>query len=53
MDLISCGSEWDIVRKCICSSYFQQGARLKVRAIIPGLIIEGGGKENMGVGVNL
>ncbi|KAK3086642.1 hypothetical protein FSP39_021298 [Pinctada imbricata] len=29
MDLISCGNEWDIVRKCICSSYFHQAARLK------------------------
>jgi len=31
MDIVSCGTEWDIVRKCICSSYFQQAARLKVR----------------------
>ena len=30
MDLVSCGSNWDIIRKCICSSYFQQAARLKV-----------------------
>lgn len=30
MALISCGNEWDIIRKCICSSYFQQAARLKV-----------------------
>ena len=30
MELISCGMEWDIVRKCICSSYFHQAARLKV-----------------------
>jgi len=30
MDIVSCGTEWDIVRKCICSSYFQQAARLKV-----------------------
>ncbi|XP_067934031.1 pre-mRNA-splicing factor ATP-dependent RNA helicase PRP16-like [Watersipora subatra] len=29
MELISCGMEWDIVRKCICSSYFHQAARLK------------------------
>ncbi|XP_045194150.2 pre-mRNA-splicing factor ATP-dependent RNA helicase PRP16-like [Mercenaria mercenaria] len=29
MELISCGNEWDIVRKCICSAYFQQAARLK------------------------
>jgi len=30
MDLVSCGMEWDVVRKCICSSYFHQAARLKV-----------------------
>ncbi|XP_035826324.1 pre-mRNA-splicing factor ATP-dependent RNA helicase PRP16 [Aplysia californica] len=29
MDLVSCGTEWDIIRKCICSSYFHQAARLK------------------------
>lgn len=29
MDLESCGTEWDIIRKCICSSYFHQAARLK------------------------
>lgn len=29
MDLISSGNEWDIVRKCICSAYFHQAARLK------------------------
>ena len=28
--VVSCGTEWDIVRKCICSSYFHQAARLKV-----------------------
>jgi len=33
MDIVSCGNEWDIVRKCICSSYFQQAARLKVHMI--------------------
>ena len=26
----SCGTEWDIVHKCICSAYFHQAARLKV-----------------------
>ncbi|KAK3726768.1 hypothetical protein QZH41_010426, partial [Actinostola sp. cb2023] len=25
----SCGNEWDIIRKCICSSYFHQAAKLK------------------------
>uniref|UniRef100_A0A0B7ADJ4 RNA helicase n=1 Tax=Arion vulgaris TaxID=1028688 RepID=A0A0B7ADJ4_9EUPU len=29
MELISCGTEWDIIRKCICSAYFHQAARLK------------------------
>ncbi|KAL7305956.1 hypothetical protein TKK_0001429 [Trichogramma kaykai] len=29
MDIASCGTEWDIVRKCICSAYFHQAARLK------------------------
>ena len=31
MELISSGSEWDIVRKCICSGYFHQAARIKVQ----------------------
>ncbi|XP_055930995.1 pre-mRNA-splicing factor ATP-dependent RNA helicase PRP16-like [Argiope bruennichi] len=29
LPIISCGTEWDIVRKCICSAYFHQAARLK------------------------
>ncbi|XP_054167485.1 pre-mRNA-splicing factor ATP-dependent RNA helicase PRP16-like [Oppia nitens] len=29
LPIISCGTEWDCVRKCICSAYFHQGARLK------------------------
>lgn len=29
MPLISCGNEWDVVRKTICSAYFHQAARLK------------------------
>ncbi|CAI9735424.1 pre-mRNA-splicing factor ATP-dependent RNA helicase PRP16-like [Octopus vulgaris] len=29
MDLISCGNDWDVARKSICSSYFHQAARLK------------------------
>jgi len=33
LPLVSCGTEWDIVRKCICSSYFHQAARLKVANI--------------------
>ena len=29
MELVSCGTNWDIVRKCICSAYFHQAARIK------------------------
>ncbi|KAF7995979.1 hypothetical protein HCN44_008734 [Aphidius gifuensis] len=29
MNVVSCGTEWDIVRKCICAAYFHQAARLK------------------------
>ncbi|KAI8504571.1 Pre-mRNA-splicing factor ATP-dependent RNA helicase PRP16 [Branchiostoma belcheri] len=29
MDILSCGNSWDIIRKCICSSYFHQAAKLK------------------------
>ncbi|XP_017782578.1 PREDICTED: pre-mRNA-splicing factor ATP-dependent RNA helicase PRP16 [Nicrophorus vespilloides] len=29
LELKSCGTDWDIVRKCICSAYFHQAARLK------------------------
>ncbi|XP_043462305.1 pre-mRNA-splicing factor ATP-dependent RNA helicase PRP16 [Leptopilina heterotoma] len=29
MEVVSCGTEWDMVRKCICSAYFHQAARLK------------------------
>jgi pre-mRNA-splicing factor ATP-dependent RNA helicase DHX38/PRP16 len=25
----SCGTDWDVVRKCICSAYFHQAAKLK------------------------
>lgn len=34
MRLISCGMEWDIVRKCICSAFFHQAARLKGEFIV-------------------
>lgn len=30
MSLASCGTDWDIVRKCICAAYFHQAAKLKV-----------------------
>lgn len=29
LPVVSCGMDWDIVRKCICSAYFYQAARLK------------------------
>uniref|UniRef100_A0AAY4EB43 Pre-mRNA-splicing factor ATP-dependent RNA helicase PRP16 n=1 Tax=Denticeps clupeoides TaxID=299321 RepID=A0AAY4EB43_9TELE len=32
MNLVSCGSDWDVIRKCICAAYFHQAAKLKVGA---------------------
>ncbi|XP_029464131.1 pre-mRNA-splicing factor ATP-dependent RNA helicase PRP16 isoform X2 [Rhinatrema bivittatum] len=29
MSLASCGTDWDIIRKCICAAYFHQAAKLK------------------------
>ncbi len=29
LEVISCGNDWDVVRKCICSAYFHHAARLK------------------------
>lgn len=29
MDLVSCGTDWDVVRKCICAGYYHQAARVK------------------------
>ncbi|KAJ8400510.1 hypothetical protein AAFF_G00396340 [Aldrovandia affinis] len=29
LNLLSCGSDWDIIRKCICAAYFHQAAKLK------------------------
>uniref|UniRef100_W5KAC0 Pre-mRNA-splicing factor ATP-dependent RNA helicase PRP16 n=1 Tax=Astyanax mexicanus TaxID=7994 RepID=W5KAC0_ASTMX len=29
MNLTSCGSDWDVIRKCICAAYFHQAAKLK------------------------
>ncbi|KAF7703394.1 hypothetical protein HF521_022401 [Silurus meridionalis] len=29
INLVSCGSDWDIIRKCICAAYFHQAAKLK------------------------
>lgn len=27
MELVSCGTDWDVIRKCICSGYYHQAAR--------------------------
>ncbi|KAJ5763759.1 hypothetical protein N7533_002440 [Penicillium manginii] len=29
MTLVSCGTDWDLIRKCICSGYYHQAARVK------------------------
>ncbi|RMZ79375.1 hypothetical protein DV738_g3348, partial [Chaetothyriales sp. CBS 135597] len=29
MPLVSCGTDWDVARKCICSGYYHQAARVK------------------------
>lgn len=29
IEIVSCGVSWDVVRKCICSSYFHQASKLK------------------------
>ena len=29
MGLLSCGTDWDAIRKCICSGYYHQAAKLK------------------------
>ncbi len=29
LPLVSCGHEWDVVRKAICSAYFQNAAKFK------------------------
>lgn len=29
MVFISCGTDWDVVRKCICSGYYHQAAKVK------------------------
>jgi pre-mRNA-splicing factor ATP-dependent RNA helicase DHX38/PRP16 len=27
--MVSCGNDWDLIRKCICAAYFHQAAKLK------------------------
>jgi pre-mRNA-splicing factor ATP-dependent RNA helicase DHX38/PRP16 len=29
MDMVSCGTDWDVVRKCICSGYYHQAAKVR------------------------
>ena len=29
MELVSSGTDWDVVRKCICAAFFHQAAKLK------------------------
>lgn len=29
MDMVSCGTDWDVIRKCICSGYYHQAAKVK------------------------
>lgn len=29
MNMVSCGMDWDIIRKCICAGYYHQAARYK------------------------
>lgn len=46
LTVVSCGNDWDIIRKCICSSYFHQAARLKVSQYFQELYLPGkGGKR--------
>ncbi|KAL9638359.1 MAG: hypothetical protein Q9164_001609 [Protoblastenia rupestris] len=29
MEMMSCGTDWDVIRKCICSGYYHQSAKVK------------------------
>lgn len=29
MTMVSCGTDWDVIRKCICSGYYHQAAKVK------------------------
>jgi len=29
MKLVACGTDWDVIRKCICAGYYHQGAKVK------------------------
>ena len=50
-ELVSFGNEWDIVRKCICSAYFHQAARLKVGRGGTSTVIEDHGPTEDGASV--
>lgn len=36
--LCSSGTDWDVVRRCLCSAFFHQAARIKVSPSPPYLI---------------
>jgi pre-mRNA-splicing factor ATP-dependent RNA helicase DHX38/PRP16 len=29
MEIVSCGTDWDVIRQCICSGYYHQAAKVK------------------------
>ncbi|KAI8444418.1 adenosinetriphosphatase [Phakopsora pachyrhizi] len=29
LDIVACGTDWDVIRKCICAGYFHQAAKVK------------------------
>ena len=29
MEFLSCGTDWDVIRKCVCSGYYHQAAIVK------------------------
>jgi pre-mRNA-splicing factor ATP-dependent RNA helicase DHX38/PRP16 len=29
MEMVSCGTDWDVIRKCICSGYYHQAAKVR------------------------
>ncbi|POW09301.1 hypothetical protein PSHT_09202, partial [Puccinia striiformis] len=29
LEVLACGTDWDVIRKCICAGYFHQAARVK------------------------
>ena len=51
MPIKSCGNDWDVLRKCICSSYFHQAARLKVIYLFIYLFTKGTALQELKKGV--